>query len=89
MVDAQEHVTGMDLSTCDGHGLVVGFGNSTYECDSYSPLIDTGELMDLAHDMDTDARDWDAMIDDAPMVCASRLLDYAKRTRDICGGDVN
>ena len=80
---------GRCAGTCDGHGLVVGFGNSTYECDSYSPLIDTRELMDLAHDMDADAHDWDAMIDDVPMVCASRLLDYAKRIRGICDGDVN
>lgn len=43
---------GKCAGNCDGHGLVLGFGNETYDCDCFSPLPDVDALMKLADEMD-------------------------------------
>ena len=43
---------GKCAGNCDGHGLVLGFGNETYDCDYFSPLPDVDALLALADEMD-------------------------------------
>ena len=67
---------GRCAGTCDGHGLVLGFGNETYDCDDFQPLPDVNALMKLADEMDERAPyGWYSGERDA-------LMDYARRIRD-------
>lgn len=42
---------GKCAGNCDGHGLVLGFGNETYDCDYFQPMPDAEALMELAKEM--------------------------------------
>lgn len=42
---------GKCAGNCDGHGLVLGFGNETYDCDDFQPMPDAEALMELAKEM--------------------------------------
>lgn len=43
---------GKCAGNCDGRGLVLGFGNETYDCDSFQPLPDMEALLKLADECD-------------------------------------
>lgn len=43
---------GKCAGNCDGRGLVLGFGNETYDCESFQPLPDIEALLALADEMD-------------------------------------
>lgn len=42
---------GRCAGNCDGHGLVLGFGNETYDCDDFQPMPDAEALVELAKEM--------------------------------------
>lgn len=42
---------GKCAGNCDGHGLVLGFGNETYDCDDFQPMPDAEALVELAKEM--------------------------------------
>lgn len=42
---------GKCAGNCDGHGLVLGFGNETYDCDDFQPMPDAEALMESAKEM--------------------------------------
>lgn len=42
---------GKCAGNCDGHGLVLGFGNETYDCDNFQPMPDAEALVELAKEM--------------------------------------
>lgn len=42
---------GRCAGNCDGHGLVLGFGNETYDCDYFQLMPDIEALMELAKEM--------------------------------------
>ena len=43
---------GKCAGNCDSRGLVLGFGNETYDCDDFQPMPDVDALMKLADEMD-------------------------------------
>lgn len=43
---------GKCAGNCDGRGLVLGFGNETYDCDCFQPFPDIEALLALADEMD-------------------------------------
>lgn len=43
---------GKCAGNCDGHGLVLGFGNETYDCDDFKPMPDVDALLALVDEMD-------------------------------------
>lgn len=44
---------GKCAGNCDGRGLVLGFGNETYDCDCFQPMPDIEELLELAKKLDS------------------------------------
>lgn len=42
---------GKCAGNCDGHGLVLGFGNETYDCDDFQPMPDAEALVESAKEM--------------------------------------
>lgn len=42
---------GRCAGNCDGHGLVLGFGNETYDCNDFQPMPDAEALVELAKEM--------------------------------------
>ena len=67
---------GKCAGTCDGHGLVLGFGNETYDCDDFQSMPDIEALAELADEMDERAPyGWYSGERDT-------LMDYARRIRD-------
>ena len=43
---------GKCAGNCDSRGLVLGFGNETYDCDDFQPMPDVDALMKLADECD-------------------------------------
>lgn len=43
---------GRCAGNCDSRGLVLGFGNETYDCDDFQPMPDIEALMELADECD-------------------------------------
>lgn len=67
---------GKCAGNCDGRGLVLGFGNETYDCDDFQPMPDVDALMKLADEMDERAPyGWYSGERDS-------LRDYARRILD-------
>lgn len=73
--------------TCDGRGLCIGFGNMTYDCESYMSMPDTKALLALADKIERKAKVFDSSINGVPLVQAWRLLNYADKIRDACWGE--
>lgn len=48
---------GKCAGNCDGRGLVLGFGNETYDCDYFQPMPDVEALMKLADEMTVEKGD--------------------------------
>lgn len=42
---------GKCAGTCDSRGLVLGFGNETYDCDDFQPMPDVDVLVESAKEM--------------------------------------
>lgn len=42
---------GRCAGNCDGRGLVLGFGNETYDCDDFQPMPDAEALVESAKEM--------------------------------------
>lgn len=42
---------GKCAGNCDGRGLVLGFGNETYDCDDFQPMPDIEALVESAKEM--------------------------------------
>lgn len=42
---------GKCAGNCDSRGLVLGFGNETYDCDDFKPMPDVEALVELAKEM--------------------------------------
>lgn len=67
---------GKCAGNCDSRGLVLGFGNETYDCDEFQPMPDIKALAELADEMDKRSPyGWHSGKRDA-------LMDYARRIRD-------
>ena len=67
---------GKCAGNCDSRGLVLGFGNETYDCDDFQQMPDVDALMKLADEMDERSPyGWYSGERDA-------LMDYARRIRD-------
>lgn len=74
---------GKCAGNCDGRGLVLGFGNETYDCDYFSQLPDVDALLALADEMDayTGCDDERCGREMPPRV----IHDFARRIRETCG----
>lgn len=75
---------GKCAGNCDGHGLVLGFGNETYDCDYFSPLPDVDALLALADEIEGAVRN-----EDTTTYLAARFAEIvytiAKEIRSACG----
>lgn len=74
---------------CDGNGLYCGFGNETYDCDSYKPMPDVDALINLANLCEEQA-EFAAGVRPKNMLnfCQQSLLIVANRIRGAVGGEV-
>ena len=78
---------GKCAGNCDSHGLVLGFGNETYDCDDFQPMPDVDALMKLSDEME----EFGSLPVKHPGVCVlhdedfSRELGYARRIREALG----
>lgn len=75
---------GKCAGNCDGHGLVLGFGNETYDCDYFSQLPDVDALLALADEMDERGRFAETAGSDGK-VSGWYLREYADRIREALG----
>lgn len=74
---------GKCAGNCDGYGLVLGFGNETYDCDYFSPLPDIDALLALADEIEGAVRN-----EDTTTYLAARFAEViytiAKEIRSAC-----
>lgn len=75
---------GKCAGTCDGHGLCVGFGNETYDCDCFSPLPDVDALLTMADEIEDAVRNTNKTTDLAVRF-AEIIYTIAKEIRSACG----
>lgn len=66
---------GKCAGNCDGRGLVLGFGNETYDCDDFQPMPDIEALMELADEMEQETGS----------VCGVCMGKSARRIREALG----
>lgn len=66
---------GKCAGNCDGRGLVLGFGNETYDCDDFQPMPDAEALLELADEMEQETGS----------VCGVCMGKSARRIRNALG----
>ena len=75
---------GKCAGNCDGHGLVLGFGNETYDCDDFQPMPDAEELEALADETEGAVRNENKTTDLAVRF-AEVICTIAKEIRSVYG----
>ena len=75
---------GKCAGNCDSRGLVLGFGNETYDCDDFQPMPDVDALMKLADEIEDAVRNTNKTTDLAVRF-AEIIYTIAKEIRSACG----
>ena len=75
---------GKCAGNCDSRGLVLGFGNETYDCDCFSPLPDVDALLTMADEIEDAVRNTNKTTDLAVRF-AEIIYTIAKEIRSACG----